>query len=551
MSNLALAFDILARDRASRTLDKVGDSAEKAGGRLQKLGTTAKVALAGTAAAGVAAFGAAMVQGAKDAVSFETLAKKSEAVLKSTGNTAGTSVKGIQALAGSLESLSGVDEELIINSQNVLATFRNIRNVGGEKIFDKAAASALDMSVALGKDLQGASTMVGKALNDPVKGIAALGRAGVQFTAEQKEQIKTMVAAGDTLGAQKVILGELETQFGGTAKAAGSGLGGSMARLQDVVGDTFRTVATAALPTLTKLAEAFARWLPGAIEKTQQTFGAITGFIGDHKESFVVLGVVVGGALVGAFLSWAASAAAAAAATLAAAAPVLALGAALAVLTAGIVWAYQNVGFFRAAVDAVARFLTGTLWPAIQTGAGLFTGTLIPAIQGVIEWYWNFYSAAFDVVGKVVGKFGEIVAFFAGLPGSLADSAGDVFGFLWTSFKGVMNTVIRAWNGLEFKLPDIDWDPPGPGSIKVKGPTLGFPDIDELWTGARNYKGGWALVGERGPELLDVPRGANVFSAGDTSRMMRGGDVIFQIAEARHYDEDALLRAAAARLAVR
>ena len=32
--------------------------------------------------------------------------------------------------------------------------------------------------------------MLGKALNDPVKGITALGRAGVTFTDEQKKQIK-------------------------------------------------------------------------------------------------------------------------------------------------------------------------------------------------------------------------------------------------------------------------------------------------------------------------------------------------------------------------
>ena len=48
--------------------------------------------------------------------------------------------------------------------------------------------------------------MVGKALNDPLKGLTALSRIGVQFTAQQQEQIKAMVEVGDVAGAQKIIL---------------------------------------------------------------------------------------------------------------------------------------------------------------------------------------------------------------------------------------------------------------------------------------------------------------------------------------------------------
>src|ERR1700712_5749455 len=59
----------------------------------------------------------------------------------------------------------------------------------------------------------------GKALNDPLKGISALSRAGVTFTQSQQDSIKAMVGANDLLGAQKIILGEVEKQVGGTAKA--------------------------------------------------------------------------------------------------------------------------------------------------------------------------------------------------------------------------------------------------------------------------------------------------------------------------------------------
>lgn len=283
MASLSLAFDILARDKASQTLDKVGTSAEKTGGKLSALSGVAKGAgllAGGVAAAGIAGLGAALIQGGKDAVSFQTLALKTEAVIKSTGNVANISVDGIQKLAGNLESLSGVDEELIINSQNVLATFTKIRNEAGKgnKIFDRATESALNMSVALGQDLQSATTMVGKALNDPIKGITAMSRAGVQFTKEQENQIKWLVKNGRQMDAQKIILGELETQFGGTAEAAGKGLAGDMARLQDVLGDTFRQIATDLLPTVTALAQWFAERLPGALARFKAGFEVVTRF---------------------------------------------------------------------------------------------------------------------------------------------------------------------------------------------------------------------------------------------------------------------------------
>ena len=50
--------------------------------------------------------------------------------------------------------------------------------------------------------------------------------------------------------------------------------------------------------------------------------------------------------------------------------------------------------------------------------------------------------------------------------------------------------------------------------LKVKG--IGFhinpPDIDHLAKGTNNWRGGTTWVGEKGPELLDLPRGSKVLS---------------------------------------
>jgi phage-related minor tail protein len=95
----------------------------------------------------------------------------------------------------------------------------------GNNIFDQATGIITDMSVALGQDTSSSAIQLGKALNDPIKGVTALQRVGVSFTASQKEQITTLVESGKTLDAQKLILAELGKEFGGAAEAAATPLG--------------------------------------------------------------------------------------------------------------------------------------------------------------------------------------------------------------------------------------------------------------------------------------------------------------------------------------
>jgi hypothetical protein len=140
-----------------------------------------------------------------------------EAAVKSTGGAAGRSVDQLSTLAEGLQRVSLFDDDEIL--QNVTANLLTFTNVAGTE-FDRAQQAVLDLSTRLGTDLTSATVQVGKALNDPIKGVTSLGRAGVQFTAQQKELIETLVESGDVAGAQAVILGELETQFGGAAAAA-------------------------------------------------------------------------------------------------------------------------------------------------------------------------------------------------------------------------------------------------------------------------------------------------------------------------------------------
>jgi phage-related minor tail protein len=206
---------------------------------LAKIGAAAAAA---TAAVGVAW----VVSSAKQLMEIEKLNAQTNAAIASTGSAAGKSIEQINKLNASLEKLTGIEAEVIQQGQNMLLTFTNIK---GDQ-FDDATEAALNLSVALGKDMASSAMLVGKALNDPIAGLSALSRAGIQFTDSQKETIKSLVEMGDTAGAQTIILAELEKQFGGSAEAFGETTAGMIAKFQNELGELGESIAAGLMPAV-------------------------------------------------------------------------------------------------------------------------------------------------------------------------------------------------------------------------------------------------------------------------------------------------------------
>jgi hypothetical protein len=250
-----LSIVFTGEDRgATKAFRSVDDAAATTGSKLSQLGSKISPAVAAASAAVVAGVGFAMKSAFDAATESALVARETERVIQTTGASAWTTADQIGDLATSVSNLTGKDDELVQSSANLLLTFAKVRNEIGEgnDIFDQAVGLSLDLSVALGTDASSASIQLGKALNDPVKGITALSRAGVSFTADQKEQIKTLVATGDVLGAQKVILGELKNQFGGAAEAAKT----PIEALQTKLGNLQESIGTALMPTIGAIADA-------------------------------------------------------------------------------------------------------------------------------------------------------------------------------------------------------------------------------------------------------------------------------------------------------
>lgn len=234
----------------------------------------------GAAAVGVAAIGGAAV---KSLMRIEKIGAQTDAVLKSTAGAAGVTRKHIDDLAGSIEAMSGVEAEAVTEGQNLLLTFTKIQNRAGKgnDVFDQATKAMVDMSVAMGTDIKSSSILVGKALNDPIKGVTALTRAGVQFTEKQKATIKRMVEMNDIAGAQKIILGELNTQFGGSAKALGNTLSGRIERIKHQFGTLTESLVARLMPGFERLVAWAANNAPAAMVIAERAFERVSEVVSE------------------------------------------------------------------------------------------------------------------------------------------------------------------------------------------------------------------------------------------------------------------------------
>lgn len=191
----------------------------------------------------------------------ERIAVQTRATLKSTGDVAGVTSKGMDALATSIEKKSGMDRLAILQGENMLLTFRNVRNEAGKSndVFNQTVKVAADMAAAFsasGRSMSvtQASIMLGKALNDPEKGLTRLQRVGITFTEAQKQQIKALVDSGHAMDAQKIILASLEQRYRGSAAAAGKTFSGQMSILKQTLEDTAVKYLTRLLPAMQKFA---------------------------------------------------------------------------------------------------------------------------------------------------------------------------------------------------------------------------------------------------------------------------------------------------------
>lgn len=216
---------------------------------------------------GVAAIATTAIIATRKAIQAADVQEQAErrlaAVIRATGKAAGFTAGQLELMAADLQKVTNFGDEVTISALAVLATFKNIKG----DVFRQAIEAAQDMSAVLGQDLRSSVVTLGKALNDPILGVTALRRVGIQMSESQEESIKLFVAQNNLMGAQKVILGELQAEMGGVAQASQS----VWTKWANAIGDAFEKVGGG----ITFLAEAAEEAQRGAgllFSETQEDF---------------------------------------------------------------------------------------------------------------------------------------------------------------------------------------------------------------------------------------------------------------------------------------
>lgn len=267
-----------AKDQSKKVVDDVQKNFHGLGTSIGDIAKTAAgVFTGGLLLDGVAKLGGSIMGLTEDAKAAQLVMAQTNSVIKSTGGAAGLTADQVADLAGSLSKVTPFEDEVVQSAENMLLTFTKI----GKDIFPQVTETVLDMSQALGQDTSSSAIQLGKALNDPIKGVTALQRVGVTFTAQQKEQIKAMVESGNVMGAQKVILAELQTEFGGSARAAGETFAGKLAILNTQIGNVKEAIGNALIPVLSGLLDKVMPIVTAIGEDLPDAFAKVAGIVGD------------------------------------------------------------------------------------------------------------------------------------------------------------------------------------------------------------------------------------------------------------------------------
>ena len=405
-------------------------------GRLKAVGK------AGALAAGVAGVGALIYtfkSGFDEWKKQQLVAAQTNAVIKSTGGVARVSAEHVSALGNALLRKSGIDDEVIKSGENMLLTFRRIRNETGKgnDIFDQATKAVTDLDVVMShghstqESMAKTAIRVGKALNDPIKGITALRRVGVQFTTAQEDQIKALVASGHQMQAQKMILRELNAEFGGSAKALGSTFQGRL----NLIRESFRNWASdlieKMIPTLNRLFD----WVEQNWPQIRTTFVETWEGI---KPTIIALGQLIASTVGFIRRNWS---------TIGpiVRSVVLVIKAQLAIITAVIrVFAAVLRGDWSAAWNALkglARSVLNEIWTLLKAYVTIYA-TIGKAIgKALLQGFTAAISGGWKALKKAVTDlFGQVVGWVKGIFGIKSPS---------TVFHGLGQQLIRGFiNGV-------------------------------------------------------------------------------------------------------
>ena len=256
MPDFAVKTAFTATDRISPAFRKMSGEADKFGNHANRAFGKASSGMLGMVRGMLPVIGfAAIYEFANKAIDAygesEAAIANVEAGLRSTRNAIGMTSKQFQDMAEKAQSVGIFEDDSIL--QNVTAQLLTFGSIGSSN-FERVQNTVLDLTAKLkginatGEDTKGFAIQLGKAMDDPVKGLTALRKSGVMFDDQQVAMIKNMVASGQKLKAQNFILDEVASKYGGANKALGETSKGMEIITKNQMGNTMELIGKNLVP---------------------------------------------------------------------------------------------------------------------------------------------------------------------------------------------------------------------------------------------------------------------------------------------------------------
>ena len=172
----------------------------------------------------------------------------------------------------------------------------------------------------------------------------------------------------------------------------------------------------------------------------------------------------------------------------------------------------------KPALDAIGGFLQNVLLPIWNT---VFTYGILPVVETVFQTIIGLWDNSLKPIFQGIIDF--LGGVFTGDWERIWNGLSGIFGGIWDGMKELakapLNFIINMLNKVIDGLNQVqvpDWVP------LVGGNGINIPRIPTLWKGSNFTIGGPTLVGEQGPELVNMPRGASVMPAHKTRSALEG-----------------------------
>jgi hypothetical protein len=493
-----------------------------------------------TAAAGVVAFGIASIDNAQEQ---ERAWGRVTAVFGASGDAVNRWAEQ------SSRALGVTDDQLEMSVANFAEWAKNagVSTDAATEAAQAMAVRASEISLATGKSYEEVFGALQKGAQGSLKGLKEFGVA--IDTNAIKQQALTMglwdgtgaldasaaaQARSALILAQTTAYQEQAATMTGTLADSQRKFGVVVDEVQDTVGAAFMNLAQAVLPVFLDAFTAVSDWITSVIPTVQATLG---GFLDDASDGMAFVTDTI----------------------------LPALGAAFAWLTTNILPPLQSIFATWAenvlpALQRAFAFVQGWIadnWPLISKVIGQVAGFVKSAMDAVAV----VFKAVMPVITKVADVAFPVVGAAASVLLTVMSTVFDAIGVVWQTawdaatavtkgigdafeglkrgikvvwdgitgiIKGAINTVIdavngmiRALNGIQIHIPRIGVGDVAVGPFDWNGLNLGT--IPRLATGTRDFGGGWAMLGERGPELARLPRGTDVFTAAQSRDLLTGG----------------------------